>query len=320
MFTTAVVDLLVVFLAFQLFIRRVPLAFRAVLDRDLIDPDERIEFVSFEREVTDRLNGRFGFVLGVVFAILGLTRHPLEAGGIDEFLNGRGPASVATGGQATVLLLIGEALAGLVAGLIVWRMLVIAFRVGALAQRFDLRLKLGHPDGCAGFRPLGELCLLNAVLFTIPAIYLAIWLQLGPALGYLQSYATLDLAFLAILFVLAVLTFAVPLWRVHVEMQREVERIEVKLDRIADRIDNITRATLDAGPRADVDGVKSQLAELDVRKDQLARFGSPPSWPIDLSLAFRFGTSQVIPLLTLTGLSQPITDALKSLAGFFSPS
>jgi hypothetical protein len=45
-----------------------------------------------------------------------------------------------------------------------------------------------------------------------------------------------------------------------------------------------------------------------------------PTWPIDVSLALRFGTSQLIPLLSLTGLGKPIVDAIDRFGKFVAPS
>jgi hypothetical protein len=59
--------------------------------------------------------------------------------------------------------------------------------------------------------------------------------------------------------------------------------------------------------------VAALARDVEVRQQSYQRSEKIPTWPIDIGLAVRFGTSQAIPLLSLTGLSKPIVDTIAGL-------
>src|SRR5262249_37556209 len=129
--------------------------------------------------------------------------------------------------------------------------------VSRLGARFDFHLRLQHPDHSGGLRPLGDLCLTNALILSVPGIYLAAWLIVIPGFGadhnryavYVPYYEVL----LAVIFGLALITFALPLYAVHRAMLRQRDRLQGPLYELGARIDALTRSMLaeaHRGPRS----------------------------------------------------------------------
>jgi len=319
MFGTGLLTVVIAFVVFQVFARRIPDSFARLAAREVVQAADRARFADFQRTTTRLLNDPLGLVPGVVFALFALARFPVVAGGIDRFL-GNGPRSIGSAGVLMLLDMFGEALLGLALGLVLWRMLIVALRMHELGNRFDLHLKLNHPDRCGGFRPLGDLCLWNALLVTVPAIYLAAWIVLAPRTPYGTTYVGLHTTFLAVLAVLAPITFIAPLWSVHGEMLRESARLRAEVDQVGQQIDRLSRELLERSEQMSADEAAATAHDLEIRQANYKRTEQIPTWPIDVSLALRFSTSQLIPLLSLTGLGKPIVDAIDRFGKFVAPS
>ena len=137
---------------------------------------------------------------------------------------------------------------------------------------------------------------------------------------YGARYFELHAVFLGILAVLAPVTFIAPLWTIHLEMLRESTRLRVEVDQVGQQIDRLSRELLERSEEMSADEAAAKAHDLEIRQDSYKRTEHIPTWPIDVSLALRFGTSQVIPLLGLTGLSKPVVDAIGRFGSFITPS
>ncbi len=317
MFGTGLVAVIVVFVVFQVFARWLPEALERLRLRQIVGPGEQARFTAFEAGTERMMNNRIGLVPAAVFVVFALARYPVAAGGLDGFLFGSGPRSLGRAGPLMLLDMLGETLLGLALGLVLWRMLVAALKVRELGDRFELRLQLNHPDRCGGFRPIGDLCLWNAFLVTVPAVYLAAWVVLAPRIPmYGTTYVGLHTAFLGVLAVLAPVTFVAPLWTIHRSMVREATRLRVEVEQLGQQIDRLSRDLLERSDELKPDEIAALARDIDVRQQSYKRSEQIPTWPIDIGLALRFGTSQAIPLLGLTGLGKPVIDAIERLAKF----
>jgi hypothetical protein len=118
--------------------------------------------------------------------------------------------------------------------------------------------------------------------------------------------------------VLAPITFLAPLWTVHEEMLREGSRLRIEVDQVGQQIDRLSRDLLERSEQMSTDEAAAAAHDLEVRQENYKRIERIPTWPIDVGLTLKFGTSQVIPLLGLTGLSQPIVDAIDRFGSFVS--
>ena len=324
MYLSGLFTVLVALVVFQGFARRIPDSFERLQTRQVVRPTDRAKFADFKKGTTRLLNHPIGIVFGVMFVAFALLRF-VVVGVFDLFT---GPGTYSFDAYWPLLLtMVAESLLGLALGLVLWRMLVVAMKVRELGDRFDLQVQLNHPDKCGGFRPLGDLCLWNALLVTVPAIYLGVWVVLAPTLQdkagkfiYGTTYVELHSAFLVFLAVLAPVTFLWPLWSIHAEMLRESARLRAEVDQAGQQIDRLSRDLLDRSSELSADEAAAIAHDLEVRQENYKLTERIPTWPIDLNLALKFGTSQVIPLLGLTGLSSPIVDAIDRFGSFLSNS
>jgi hypothetical protein len=320
MFATGLGAVIVAFVMYHVFAHRIPEAFKRLRDREVIVVKDRSAYAAFEERSTFWLNHPGQIVAGLFGALAAFVRFPIQVGGLDR-LFGSGPGSFARAGPIRLADIAGEMILGFAIGLVIWRMGITAWRISRLGGHFTLRLKLNHPDGCGGFRPLGDLCLLNASLLTVPAVYLATWIVLSPRIPrYAGLYTELHVVLLATVMVLATLAFIAPLWSIHGEMLRESARLRPEVDQVGQQIDRLSRQLLDQSGDLSADEAAAVAKDLDIRQANYKRIERIPTWPIDVNLALRFGTSQLIPLLSLTGLSGPIVDAIGRLGGFVAPS
>jgi hypothetical protein len=321
MYGTGLVTVIAAFVVFHVFAARIPDAFDRLPVRGVVAPEDLGRYRRFERGVEDLMNARRGLVPGVLLAAFAIARFPTAAGGIDRWLFGSGARSLPQAGPLMLADIVAEALLGLALGLVLWRMLVVALKVRELGRTFDLRLQVNHPDRCGGFRPLGDLCLWNALLVTVPAIFLGAWVVLAPGIErYSTTYVGLHTGFLAFLAVLAPITFLAPLWSIHQSMVRESARLRVEVEQLGQQIDRLSRDLLERSETLTPDEVAALAKDVEVRQESYRRSEKIPTWPIDLGLAVKFGTSQLVPLLSLTGLSKPIVDTIGGLAKLVEPS
>jgi hypothetical protein len=314
MFISGLLAVIAVFIVFQVFASRIPDAFERLTSRGVIGDEQLASFPEFKAATERALNSPIAVVVAVAFAVMGFARFPVQAGGLDQFGN-QAIGALRAGRPLIVYDALGEAVLGFILGFVAWRMLVIAARIIQLGRDYDLRIQVGHPDGCGGFRPVGDLCLWNGLLLSVPAIFLGFWLPLAGEFGYGTRYTGLHTILLGVLIGLAVVMFVAPMWSIHIAMRRDAERIRKEIDEVGRRIDQISRDLLRRADDLTPEEAKQMTSDLESHQDVYRRTENLPTWPIDLRIAVKFGTAQVVPLLGLTGLSQPIIDVVGSLIG-----
>lgn len=318
MFASGLAAVIAVFVVFQVFASRIPDAFERLRSRRVIDDLNLASFTDFKTGTERALNSPKAVVVGVAFAFLDLARFPVQAGGISQF-GDHLLQNLRTGQPLVLLDVLAEATLAFILGFVAWRMLVIAVRIIKLGRVFRLRLQIGHPDGCGGFRPIGDLCLWNALLLTVPAVFLGFWLPLAPEFGYGNTYEGLHTAMLGLLVGLAIVMFVAPLWSIHLSMRRDAERIREEIDQLGHRIDKLSRELIRRAEELTPDESKDMASELEAHQAVYRRNEHVPTWAINLPIALKFGSAQVVPLLGLTGLGEPIIDLVASIVGSLEP-
>jgi hypothetical protein len=312
MLATGLGAVVVGFVVFLLFVRQVPEAFAMVRLRGLVPPASLDAYAAFEHEVTRSLNSRWAVVLAIAGAIAGFARYPVERGGIEPWIR-----SLQASSAVNLLDTAGETLIGAAAGLAIWRMLIVGIRVFQLG-RFALRVQLGHPDRCGGFEPLGNLCLWNALILSVPGVFLGWWIIAGPSSQYGDTYVALHSALATAVIVLATLAFVVPLWGIHRAMARSAAGLRDAIERQGQRIDQLARELVAARDDLAQDEWEAKSADLERRKALYVANQHIPTWPIDVRLATKFGTSQLVPMLGVTGLSKPMVDVISGVTSLLS--
>ena len=153
-----------------------------------------------------------------------------------------------------IVQLILELFIAMIIGLMAWRMVIVSIKIWQLGNKFFLEPQLGHADKCGGLEPLGNLCLWNALIITIPAIYLGGWIILGIILDsydlydqyYFQAkiYAPIFSKLLLVLVPFAVTGFFLPLWSVHKIMVTWRAGVKRQLDHLSHYIHHLDREIL----------------------------------------------------------------------------
>jgi hypothetical protein len=209
-----------------------------------------------------------------------------------------------------------EPLVGFFLGLIAWRMLATGVTIFRLDKRFDVFPRYKHPDKCGGLGPLGDICLYNAKIVGVWGALLSIWLILGESYN-ISFYAPIFYVMLFLLLIIATISFFLPLWGVHQAMLEKKEESEKKLDQIARNINALAQINLNSAYKLDLksDNISSDLDRLrKIYEDNL----NYPVWPFNMHILIALATSQIVPLLGLTGLGVPALNVIKSLLDFFS--
>lgn len=325
---TAILVVAVELFVFRVLFDKVPEALRPIWTRGVISPSDESQptariFLQFLGQFEKALNSHLGWLVGLVFAILGLcatypVRYFLEAG--------RSPFTPAQlfsyyffGNGAIV-----AALLGYVIGLLTWRVGVIAFFVSNLGKRFELRIIPRHPDRSGGLRPLGDLCLAIALLLLPPACFLACWGFVAALFStedmevYAVLWSGLYRRWLVVLSVAALLLFLQPLYHIHLQMQRRRREIQVELDELSERMGEISlELRTQAHTMTPEQGAEKQEA-LEFMEQVYQENSHVPVWPFDWNIITKFIAAQAVPILSLLGTSTPLISVLESLLSSLS--
>jgi len=206
--------------------------------------------------------------------------------------------------------------AGVICGMMGWRVLVIARQIAALGSTFDVNLQINHPDGCAGLSPIGDLCLILTYCLVPFPIFVGMWLifvnLLNPAYLKLQPasftffVSTLQ-ALIVPLVAIDFLGFFYPPISIHNSMLRAKSRLSIRLDVISQQINAIHAHLLSNAPNLDPKEGTALEEKIDFLKRVYGRFMPVPTWPYRGGHLLSLTSSQIIPIIGM----------LSSIAGFF---
>lgn len=327
MFVTGLLTVALVFVTFIVFMNRVSPTFVTLGCRGiLVTGDERDNPPApgcgdgtrrFLDDTRARMEDRLQWVTAEAFAILPMTWFTV----IDH-----GPL---TGEPVRVILLIIEMFIAFLIGLIAWRMVVMGLQIRSVPSRFRLEIQPGHPDQCGGLAPLGNLCLVSALIIALPGIYLGGWMAVGPALGFAalsDTYRPVFTWLLLVPVIFSVITFILPLWETHRVMVVKKAAILHNLDELAEsmnrRDQELLQVTDNLDPVAgaarihDLEEIQAQIASLEKIYTQHQKISA---WPFNTGIFLQFLTTQAVPVLTLLGISEPVAGLIVSFFGLLFP-
>jgi hypothetical protein len=343
MFVSGAIAAVLSLFAFQVLMRRIPETLGAVWNRELVDVQDAADeeggaaslpaleerYAAFVADTQALLNhpGQWGtaalFVLLVgTWTFLSRSEVATMTNIVRSLLYRRGftPQTVSMPIVLLLVLVIGlEAFTGLILGLMAWRMGVLGVQVWRLGKRFMLVPQLGHPDQCGGFEPVGYLCLWNALILTIPAVYLGGWIILGPDTPY-GRFVPLFNQLLLVPVAIAVSSFTLPLWGVHREMVHQRAAVRRRLDQLSQSINHLAREMLDRADELPPDEGEKMSRKLELMRQIYQQNEHYPVWPFNVGIMVRFLSSQAVPILGLTGLGKDIVGAIGALLGFLAQS
>jgi hypothetical protein len=294
MFTSGVIAAALSLLAFQVLMHRIPRVLATLSNRNLIkaktfigfapqndgsngNPDPQLQpsrqFLDFVSRFEYWLNYPGQWFLGLFFVFLVITWTVFVA----EF-----PPL----GSVDFYAVLVEYPIGFVVGFMSWRMIVTGVAIWRLAEQFDLTPQLGHPDRCGGLEPVGNLCLWNALIVSIAGIHLGGCITLGLLLGPSDPYGSIAIfwtpAYSALLLVplaYALVSFLVPVWRVHQLMAANRSEVWHHLDQLGQKIDNLQRELLDRVDGLEPDEYEKLSKSLEQMRQTYQQNTKFPVWP-----------------------------------------
>ncbi len=267
-------------------------------DRGVLDlKDEAVD--QFKRNFAvqaDRWAYRGGLFIGATMMI--------------AFLVAFGPQKVL---YEQLLLTIIETLAGYIAGRYLGRM---AF-YGRLRQILKtnavaLQVQPDHPDTVAGFKPLGDLYFFQAMVLTIPALYLAIWWFLIPVVGRYAYWRDPYLGLLVIVLTIEVLAFLLPVWSFHRVMVEQKKKLWPEADQLSQRVVAAQAALAYTETDQDRKALKEQLEHLRKRYWAIEKM---PTWPVDIQIRRRFTLNNLFLFLPIINQALNLPEVWQDIIG-----
>jgi MFS family permease len=269
-----------------------------------------------------KLNSSWGFCLGVAFGLLGVwldykyyedymkPNDPSFLTVLCAFLH---PESHVTVHIVTLLIVF---FAGVILGLAAWRVIVIGWCVRLLTEWFDLDPKFGHPDGCGGLSPLGDICLLNALMIGIISSSFGLsiiaiettWLR-----WYYDFLLNYLISILSISFAISIVAFLWPVWNVHEIMKNKKYKILKKLNSIGREIEKEQRNMFEDDVVINPDILKLKITKLETLKKAYEINSQLREWPFDSNTVKTFLSSIIIPIMSLTGLGEWLINIVHEL-------
>ena len=350
-FGTGVITVALVLFAFQILLALVPETLEALWRRKLVlaradrqeadaAPDggkntDRTElaagYLAYLKEFEGLLNNR-RWQVGMIIAFELLVN--LWIGFLNlEFLRNLIAGRIA--GIRLAELVINMSLAALIAPM-AWRLMVVGWQIWRLPDKFDLKVQFEHPDQCGGLEPLGNLCLWNILIISLPLIFLGSWLLVARSdtssfsfydtdfwrlvLGQADRYDEIYARLLWVLIPFTILGFILPLWNTHRVMVDKRKRMLAQLDEHVENITDEWNAAVEKiGALTTAEGTE-KLGRLEFARQIYQRQKRLPVCPINLNIFLKFASTQVIPLFSLTGLGSGIIKILSLLIDFMSSS
>jgi hypothetical protein len=255
------------------------------------------QYLIYIQEFEDRLNHPIlQWISGSLFALLfaspftgnpiGLLSFSIKALQYDWYLAENIAESIA-------LLLI-----CFTAGIMIWRMVITGWQIRRLGKMFNLTPQLGHPDGCGGLSPVGNLCLWIAMIISIIGAVLSAWIILWPYLG--EGYRSTDyLTLLPIPVFLALVGFFLPLWNIHRVMVGKKMEIQKKLDQLGKSIDRLESEMLGKGDELEPDETEKITKRLELLRQTYQRNLQYRTWPYNTETLKKLLLSQTAPVVAL---------------------
>lgn len=217
----------------------------------------------------------------------------------------------ASGAQLSVVLL--RATAAFIAGLHFGRMASYGALGYFLKQRTcHIRVWPGHIDGAAGLKPVGDFYFYQAMVAAMPAMFLAAWVILIPAIGRYEQWRDPYLGELVVAMFIEIAAFVVPLLWFHREMLDSKFELLMEADQLSTEF---------LAPQAPSLAEEARNAEKDQAKVEWAKgryesIEALPTWPVDVKTRRRFSVNNLVLLLPLLGQTE-LAGRITGILGVF---
>jgi len=165
-------------------------------------------------------------------------------------------------------------------------------------KKASLEVKPGHPDGAAGLKPIGHFYFFQAMVLSIPALFLAVWWLIIPfwVNGLYMRWRAPYLGLLPIAIIFEILAFLVPIWFFHREMQNQKKVLLKNADALSRGIVEIQAQLAESKADEQRDLLEKQLSRMIERYWSIEQM---PTWPLDPKTRRSFTLSNLSLLIPL---------------------
>lgn len=253
-----------------------------------------------ERDLRSRWRYITILIFMIIFAVL-VVRLVLGRGTFYAIFNSQRPEGVGPliVWEASILGLLPIFIVPLI-GLVFWTLFVVGLYVSRLPQIFRLDIRLTHGDGCGGLMRIGDICIRMALICIVPGVVIGFWGFTNILSDSIDELAQGVIVVAAILVIGAFLTFLWPVWKIHQIMARaKTEFLDEAADRLGPLEDRLRKSLSKSRPdEAEIERLEEQLDKLRLVYPEDLKF---LTWPFDSGVLLAFYTSQILPILTVTG-------------------
>ncbi len=199
-----------------------------------------------------------------------------------------------------LLLGIFETICAYIAGTFIGRMISYG-QIGRFLMKEEAKIELQptHVDGVAGLKPIGDFIFHQAMIASIPALYLASWWFLFPI--WPRDYSRWEDVYLGLLslgILFEILAFILPIWLFHKIMVQQKEHWLRKADTLSNTISEFRNQT--AGETQQSSKAYSVEA-IEEMKQQYWAIENMVTWPVDLSTRKKFRLNNLLLFIPLVG-------------------
>lgn len=336
MSASALVAVAVALFAFRHLMNMIPKALGSIWDKNiLLNMTNPLlledQYISFIKNFAIQLNSSKQWISGLICSVLGffIGLFNLRFSGYEFFFglfnlrfSGDGIKSwIISDPYNFFQIIVLYPFIGFVLGLLIWRMYVISREVIQLGRKFKLNPQPEDSDGCGGLEPIGNLCLWNALIISIMAIWLAGWIILvtmPPFEIYGPQYRSIHSVLLIIPISLSIIAFFYPLWKIHNQMETGPTKTYQGSNQLNNKINRLDQEMLGQPVTPNL-GEKGKVVEKqDLIQQDYKITSNYPTWPFNTSILKKLALSQTVPFLSLLGLGKPIIDFISNLLNLIS--
>ncbi len=283
-------------------------------------------FASFLLDFQQKLNYPVPLILGSIIEVIIL--FVLQRSSLFPiiFLPTKYPLSALLINFLTVFLPM--TMAGYMISIVIWKCFVTGYVVYKFSNILEITVQPSHPDKAGGLKPLGDLIFSMALILIVASLALSILTfasQINAILYkllitssgqqiqvpyYLISTEGLAKFSLGIAILLSLIVFFLPLFSAHRRMRAGKIILLASFTDIGNKITELEKKTQNVN--LDYKERNEAFAEITSLSKVYEVLYRTPVWPFDRDILIKFFTPQVISLLSLLGVVQPIIDAISS--------
>lgn len=311
-------------------------AFRRLMDQGVITGRKKESIDSFGEIYNSGRNSTIRYLLGLAFVCVGIafSYYIVLDENLMRLLPGHQPADVSGFAVefwlSNLLVGMGVILNVFLIGCWIFELIITAALIYRAPGYFEIQIQPAHPDQCAGFKVVGDLCLKMVYIVLIPTLFVSFWLYvskhvaLSPVLASLIPDYMLNLGFrtpakvaLGILILSGIAVFFWPMYTIHRRMVEEQLELQQELDKIATHIQQLDKSICQDPATMSADKRRKTLDEIDSLKELYLRMSNTPTWPFDRKVALKFASTQVVPFISLLSLGGPLGRLTEIIANLF---